>query len=90
MGLSAEDKKDIKEIVGEAVDGLARIVQKGFEMTATKADMHAEFERVHERLIKLDDSVSYSSQSFILLTHDLEDTKQRLTRVEEHLGISIK
>ena len=93
-GFTKEQKKELREelgVFGKTVDAkfesLARMVQEGFAQTATRQEMRDEFEKVHERLIKLDDGVSYSSQSFSLLTRDMEETKKRLARVEEHLGI---
>ena len=60
-GFSEKQKDELKEIVGEVVetqiDSLARIVQAGF--ADTRMEMHSELEKVHERLIKIDDKISY-------------------------------
>lgn len=79
-----EEKVDVK--LDSRFESFALMVQQGFAGTATKAEMRAEFEKVHECLVKLGDGISYSNQSFSLVIRDLDDVQRRLTRVEERLG----
>ena len=94
LGFTSEQKGELKEIVGgavkdvvepiieNAVGELAHMTQNGI------SEMSKEFGKVYERLNTLEDKISYSNQSFSLLTRDLEQTKTRVTRLEQKVGIT--
>lgn len=92
MVLTKEDKNDIREIVSEVFDvklePFATAIQTDMKHMETR--LSGRMDSMEERLIKIEDAVNYSSHSFSLLMRDLDETKKRLSRVEEKLGMEAK
>lgn len=74
MGLSNEDKKDIKEIFVDALEPFAKAMQEDIQRLDKKIDR-----RFDELDIKLGDDAVYNKGRFDVV-------ERRLTKVEERVG----
>ena len=93
MALTKQDLSQIKDIVHDevegAVDELARIVNKGFEQTATKSDiarLELEIHEIKERVTYIERDIAEIRKGLISRV-ELEDILARLLLVEKKLGI---
>ena len=89
-------KQDVKEVVQEGVEELARIVSKGFEQTATKSDisrLETKIAKLELEVLEVKERVSYIERDTaeirkgLISRMELEDIWARLSLVEKKLGI---
>ena len=85
-GFSEKQKEELREIVGGVVgtqiDSLAQMVQVGFAETVTKTELRSELEKVHERLIKIDDKISYQKGRDDLIEGRIDKVQGRVAVLE--------
>ena len=63
------------------LEKLAKMVQKGFEETATKREVTEQFNKADKRLQKIDDDISWVHGSLELLQREIADIKEKLNNV---------
>ena len=78
-----EELRDIvRGIVHDELDRFAGMVNAGFQETASKTSMHAEFERVHERLNDVEDIVAYQKGRDDLVEDRIDKVEGRVAVLE--------
>lgn len=63
------------------LETLAEMVQRGFEETATKAELRSFREYVDERFNKVDDDIHWIHGSLELIQREIADIKEKLNNV---------
>lgn len=82
-------KQDVKEIVQEGTEELARIIAKGFEGTATKIDaerLQSDVDGLTGNMDSLKGSVTELKQRMIQFESKLDHTDARVGRIEADIN----
>jgi len=71
------------------IEGLARMVKKGFDETAKKGEVNVRFDKVETRLDVLEDGIEEIKLKLdqVAYRFEIEELNRRLKRVEAKLGI---
>lgn len=77
MALTKKDVSQIKNIVHDEVENLARIVAKGFEMVDRR------FEQVDQRFEKIEGHISHIDARLDTIEHDIVDIKEYVVHRDE-------
>ena len=94
MSLTKKDITQIKGIVGDEIENLARIVAKGFEMVDKRFEqVDKRFEQIDNHLEHIDNHIEHIDARLDTIEHDIVDIKgyvvnrNEFEEVLERLGV---